>query len=65
MTQADAAELLNVSQRTYADYELGLVRIPVDCLARLAYHYNTSMDYITAICKDGKIDESYINDLTK
>ena len=47
MTQQKVAELLNVGQRTYADYESGKTRIPVDSLLILAKFYNVSLDYIT------------------
>lgn len=47
MTQQKVADLLNVGQRTYADYESGKTRIPVDSLLILAKFYNVSMDYIT------------------
>lgn len=45
-TQAEIAQLLNVGQKTYSDYELGKTRIPVDSLILLARLYNVSMDYI-------------------
>ena len=45
-TQTEIAQLLNVGQRTYCDYELGKTRIPVDSLIVLAELYNVSMDYI-------------------
>jgi len=48
-TQAEIAEMLNVGQRTYCDYELGKTRIPVDSLILLAKFYNVSMDYICGI----------------
>ena len=35
-TQSRIAELLNIGQRTYADYELGKTRIPVDSLSWLS-----------------------------
>lgn len=47
LTQSQIAELLNVGQRTYCDYELGKTRIPVDSLIKLAKMYNVSMDYIS------------------
>ena len=47
MTQQTIADLLHIGQRTYADYESGKTRIPVDSLIILAKHYNVSMDYIT------------------
>ena len=48
-TQTYVASLLNVGQRTYADYELGKTRIPVDSLITLAKLYNVDMNYITGI----------------
>jgi len=47
LTQQKIADLLNVGQRTYADYESGKTRIPVDSLLVLARFYNVSLDYIT------------------
>ena len=47
LTQQKVADLLNVGQRTYADYESGKTRIPVDSLLILAKFYDVSMDYIT------------------
>ena len=47
LTQQNVADLLNVGQRTYADYESGKTRIPVDSLMILAKYYNVSMDYIS------------------
>ena len=48
LTQQKVADLLHIGQRTYADYESGKTRIPVDSLLILARHYDVSMDYITA-----------------
>lgn len=48
-TQTQIAKLLHVGQRTYADYELGKTRIPVDSLIVLAKLYDVSMDYICDI----------------
>ena len=47
MTQQKVATLLNVGQRTYADYESGKTRIPVESLMILAKYYDVSLDYIT------------------
>lgn len=52
-TQTQIASLLHVGQRTYADYEYGKTRIPVDSLIILAQFYDVSMDYITG-CSDDK-----------
>lgn len=46
MTQTDIAKILHVGQRTYADYELGKTRIPLDSVIILAKFYDVSMDYI-------------------
>lgn len=47
LTQQKIANLLHIGQRTYADYESGKTRIPVDSLLILAEHYDVSLDYIT------------------
>ena len=49
LSQTKVAELLNVGQKTYSDYELGRTRIPVDSLIKLAEFYNVSMDYICGL----------------
>ena len=48
-TQREIAQLLNVGQKTYSDYELGKTRLPVDSWIILAKLYNVSMDYICGI----------------
>ena len=47
LTQQKIADLLHIGQRTYADYECGKTRIPVDSLLVLARYYNVSVDYIS------------------
>lgn len=47
LTQQKVADLLHIGQRTYADYESGKTRIPIDSIMILAKYYNLSMDYIT------------------
>jgi len=46
-TQQKIADLLNVGQRTYSDYESGKTRIPIDSILILAKFYDVSLDYIT------------------
>ena len=46
-TQQKIADLLHIGQRTYADYESGKTRIPVDSLLILARFYDVSLDFIT------------------
>ncbi len=47
LTQQKIADILNIGQRTYADYESGKTRIPVDSLIILAKYYNVSVDYLS------------------
>ncbi len=47
LTQQRIANILHIGQRTYADYESGKTRIPIDSLLILAKFYNVSMDYIS------------------
>lgn len=47
LTQQKIADLLHIGQRTYADYESGKTRIPIDSLLILARFYDISLDYIT------------------
>lgn len=46
-TQQKIADILHIGQRTYADYESGKTRIPIDNLLILAKFYNLSMDYMS------------------
>ena len=48
LTKQKIADLLNIGQRTYADYESGKTRIPIDSILILARFYNVSVDYITS-----------------
>lgn len=48
-TQAKIADILNIGQRTYADYEYGKTRIPVDSLIKLAKFYDVDMNYICGV----------------
>ena len=46
-TQRYVADLLNICQKTYSDYELGYTRIPIESLIILAKFYDVDMNYIT------------------
>lgn len=50
-TQSEIAELLNVGQKTYSDYETRKIRIPLDSVIILAKYYNVDMNYICGITK--------------
>lgn len=49
LNQTKIAEFLNIAQTTYSDYEKGKVRIPVECLTKLARFYNVDLNYITGV----------------
>ncbi len=46
LKQKQLAELLQVHQTTYSDYELGRLNIPIAALHRLADFYGVSIDYL-------------------
>lgn len=46
LKQKDIADLLNIHQTTYSDYELNRLNIPVSVLHTLADFYNVSVDYL-------------------
>ena len=48
-SQRETAEILGVAQRTYADYELGKIRVPVEALITLGQNYDVSLDYICGV----------------
>lgn len=49
LSQREISEIINISQRTYSDYETSAVRIPIDILIHLEEYYNVDMNYITGI----------------
>ncbi len=47
LTQANIAQLLNTTQRTYSRYETGTNNaIPLDMLIKIADLHNVSIDYL-------------------
>ena len=46
ISQKKMAEILNVAQTTYSDYELGRINIPLNTLKKLALFFDTSIDYL-------------------
>lgn len=46
LSQKEMAQLLNIHQTTYSDYELGKLNIPIPVLKKLAELHGTSVDYI-------------------
>ena len=51
LTQTQIAELLNVDQTTYSQYELNKRSMPIDHLVALCKFYNVSADYILGLSK--------------
>lgn len=49
MTQKQIAKLLNVSQNTYSQYEIGVTRYPLDAVVTLAQYYHVSVDYLVGL----------------
>ncbi len=52
LTQGQMADLLQVHQTTYSDYELGNVNISVAALIQLAEFYGTSIDFLVDFTDD-------------
>ena len=52
--QTDIAKLLNVSQQTYSRYENDEISIDKDSLIKLAFFYNTSVDYLLKLTDERK-----------
>ena len=46
LTQKQVAEILNVKQNTYSQYEIGVLNYPIDVLIKLADYYGVSVDYL-------------------
>jgi len=46
LTQKQIGEYLGISQNTYSQYEVGILKYPVDVLIKLADLYNVSVDYL-------------------
>jgi transcriptional regulator with XRE-family HTH domain len=47
--QTFIANEIRVAQTTYSDYEKGKVRIPVECIIKLAQFYDVDLNYITGV----------------
>ncbi len=54
LTQRQMAEILQVAQTTYSDYELGKINIPIATLKALARFHKTSIDYLLEMTDEKK-----------
>lgn len=52
--QKEIAEILNISQQYYSEYEKGNRPIPVDYVVKLAKFYHVSADYILELTDNPK-----------
>ncbi len=46
LRQKEIANMLNVSQNTYSQYETGVISLTAEILIKLADYYNVSVDYL-------------------
>lgn len=46
LKQKDLAEILNVSQNTYSQYETGVIELTASTLIKLADFYGVTVDYL-------------------
>ena len=46
LKQKDIAQILNVSQNTYSQYETGVISLTAEVLIKLSDYYNVSIDYL-------------------
>lgn len=49
LTQKQVAQIIGVKQNTYSQYEIGILKYPIETLIKLASHYNTSIDYLVGM----------------
>ena len=54
-TQKFMADLLYVGQKTYSDYEVRRIRLPIDSLIILAKFYDVDMNYICGLTEEKKV----------
>ena len=49
LTLENIAQMLGIKQNTYSQYELGVLKYPVEVLVKLAGFYGTSIDYLVGL----------------
>lgn len=54
ISQKKMAEILNIAQTTYSDYERGKINIPLGTLKKLALFFDTSIDYLLELTDETK-----------
>ncbi len=53
LSKKQVADILEISERTYAKYENGESKLPIKRLIKLCLFYNISADYILGLKDDG------------
>lgn len=54
--QRQIAEILNVSQNTYSQYETGVIPLTAETLIKLADYYDVSIDYLLDRTNNPKVN---------
>lgn len=54
--QRQIAEILNISQNTYSQYETGVIPLTAETLIKLADYYNVSVDYLLDRTNNPKVN---------
>jgi len=54
LTQREVAQILDVKQNTYSQYELGVLKYSIEALIKLAKFYHTSVDYLLELTDNKK-----------
>ena len=63
LLQKDIAKILNMSQTGYSQYETETNDIPTEILKKLAFYYDTSIDYLLCLTDERKpYPKSILND---
>ena len=65
LTQVEISKILQITQRTYAGYELGQTEPTIDTLKKIADFYNVSLDYLCEHETKGNMDTSTFSELKK
>lgn len=65
LTQKEISNKLNISLRTYTNYENGSVEPNLKILTNLADYFNVSVDYIIGHRQNNKIDMSGLSETQK
>jgi len=54
LTQENIAKMLGIKQNTYSQYEIGVLKYPIEVLMKLAAFYGTSIDYLVGLTDNPK-----------